>query len=315
MVRLTSQKGGPTGNKFPCVPPGWCGMRVLLISRAMVAASHRARLRELARLGLQLTVLVPHRWIPVVRARGRGWVRTFLDAGETGLASSGQSGAPHFFYSRTAPLLKRQKWDLVHMDDEPFNFATYDIVRRLESPGPPLVFTTWQNLMKKYPPPFSLFERRVFARASGAISGNAQTLEVLRRRGFCKPAAVIPVHGADTKIYRKYDATGVRQKLGFNGAFVAGFIGRIVPEKGLDTLIRAVGLLSGDCTLALVGNGPDRLRLEALVEELGLGHRVRWVPWVASNQVSEYMNALDVMVLPTRISGGELAGEIRACPD
>ncbi|MGA8184241.1 MAG: glycosyltransferase, partial [Terriglobia bacterium] len=60
------------------------------------------------------------------------------------------------------------------------------------------------------------------------------------------------------------------------------------------------GLLSGDCTLALVGNGPDRLRLEALVEELGLGHRVRWMPWVKSNEVAEYMNAFDAMVLPSR---------------
>ncbi len=123
---------------------------------------------------------------------------------------------------------------------------------------------------------------------------------MLRRRGFSKPAAVIPVHGVDTAIYRKLDPTGVRQKLGGNGSFVVGFVGRIVPEKGLDTLIRAVGLLPNECTLALVGNGPGRPSLERMVESLGLARRVRWIPWVKSNEVSEYMNAFDVLVLPSR---------------
>jgi glycosyltransferase involved in cell wall biosynthesis len=276
-------------------------MRVLLISRAMVAASHRARLRELARLGLQLTVLAPHRW-------EYQWFEPAAEEGYELLSTRARLGWPvlgsfahhTFFYSRTSPLLTRERWDLVHVDDEPFNFATYDIVRRLEPSGPPLVFTTWQNLMKRYPPPFNLFESRVFARASGAIPGNPETLAVLRRRGFSKPAAVIPVHGVDPVTYRKQDATGVRQRLGLNGSFVAGFIGRLVPEKGLDTLIRATKLLPGNCSLALVGNGPDKPRLEAMVEKLGLKNRVCWVPWIKSNEVAGYMNAFDTLVLPSR---------------
>jgi len=79
-----------------------------------------------------------------------------------------------------------------------------------------------------------------------------------------------------------------------------GFVGRFSPEKGLDTLIKSVSLLSDDCVLVLVGSGPEEVKLKAMVDRLGLSARVRWVPWVESSEVPEYMNAFDVLVLPSR---------------
>jgi glycosyltransferase involved in cell wall biosynthesis len=79
-----------------------------------------------------------------------------------------------------------------------------------------------------------------------------------------------------------------------------GFVGRIHIEKGLDTLVRALTLLPKSCVLVLVGRGPYRAQLESLIGFLGLSERVRWVPWVSSDEVPEYMNAFDVLVLPSR---------------
>jgi glycosyltransferase involved in cell wall biosynthesis len=50
----------------------------------------------------------------------------------------------------------------------------------------------------------------------------------------------------------------------------------------------------------LVGNGPDRSKLEAMAQGLGVSARVRWVPWVDSGKVAEYINAFDVLALPSR---------------
>jgi len=50
----------------------------------------------------------------------------------------------------------------------------------------------------------------------------------------------------------------------------------------------------------LVGGGPERSKLEALAQGLGISARVRWEPWVDSCDVAEYMNAFDVLVLPSR---------------
>jgi glycosyltransferase involved in cell wall biosynthesis len=54
-------------------------------------------------------------------------------------------------------------------------------------------------------------------------------------------------------------------------------VGRYVPQKNLDVLIRAVGLVRGrgiPADLVLVGEGPERPRLEALRAELGLDRHV-----------------------------------------
>ena len=74
------------------------------------------------------------------------------------------------------------------------------------------------------------------------------------------------------------------------------------PAKGVDTLIKAFALLPADCVLVLVGDSSERPKLEALAQELGVSARVRWVPWVNSWDVPEYMNAFDVLVLPSRTS-------------
>jgi glycosyltransferase involved in cell wall biosynthesis len=154
--------------------------------------------------------------------------------------------------------------------------------------------------MKSYPPPFNLFERYVYKNAAGAIAGNGESLDLLRRRGFRRPAAHIPQLGVDPSMFRKQDATGLRRKLGVEGTFVIGFVGRFSSEKGVDTLIKALALLPEGCTLVLVGNGPERSKLEAMTQALGVSARVRWVPWVNSGDVSEYMNAFDVLALPSR---------------
>lgn len=277
------------------------GMRVLLISRAMVAASHRARLRELARLGVGLTLLAPHRWEYQYFEPGVGdGYETLVTPARLAWPALGRVAHHTFYYANVTSVLTREKWDLVHVDDEPFNFATYNAIRSMRRNDPPVVFTTWQNLMKAYPPPFSLFERRVFARAAGAIAGNPHALDVLRRRGFSKPAAVIPLHGVDPAIYRKQEVASLRQELELEDAFAVGYVGRFSPEKGLDTLLEAMALLPRNCVLVLVGSGPERLRLESRVQSLGLSKRVRWIPWAISGEVPLYMNAFDVLVLPSR---------------
>jgi glycosyltransferase involved in cell wall biosynthesis len=102
-------------------------------------------------------------------------------------------------------------------------------------------------------------------------------------------------------MFRKQDASGLRRKLGLEGTFVVGFVGRFSPEKGVDTLIRALALLPRDCVLVLVGHGPERSKLEALAQAHGvLETRVRWVSWVDSENIAEYMNAFDALVLPSK---------------
>lgn len=279
-------------------------MRILVITRTMAEfANIQGKFREISRLGVDLTVVSPARWAGSEREFRRvkpdGYELLVHECRFSG-TSSVRIGNHLHFYPGISRVIRSKKWDLVHIDEEPFNSATYLALRACLRQGVPAVFTTWQNLMKRYPPPFNFFERYVFANAAGGMAGNSEGLDLLRRRGFSKPAAHIPHLGVDAARFRRREASVLRQKLGLDGVFAVGFVGRFSPEKGLDTLLKALTLLPGDCVLVLLGTGGERPKLQAMAQRLGVSARIRWVPWVNSAEVAEYMSALDVLTLPSR---------------
>lgn len=295
-------------------------MNVLLISRAMVAASYRSRLRELARCGMDLTVIAPDRWENQKFEPGPvdGFELITLHAA-IGWRALGNLAHHTFYFQDVSSVIRREQWDLIHIDDEPYNFATYVASNSCARRELKFVFTTWQNIMKWYPPPFGFFERMAFKRASGAIPGNREAMDVLRRRGFTGPAAVIPHHGVDVNFFKRWDASTLRRKLGVQDRFLIGYVGRVVQEKGIATLLGALARLPRACMLLIIGSGPARPRFKSLADDLGIGNRVCWIPWVPTAELPQYMNAIDVLVLPSVTTGhwkeqlGRVLIEAMAC--
>lgn len=78
------------------------------------------------------------------------------------------------------------------------------------------------------------------------------------------------------------------------------FIGRLAPQKGVRTLVEAAGTLqTPDVRVLLVGDGPERARLEREVERLGLGHRVRFLGFFPHDRVPAALAHADLLVLPS----------------
>lgn len=78
-------------------------------------------------------------------------------------------------------------------------------------------------------------------------------------------------------------------------------VGRFTEQKGFDILIRAFRSALGrvsDCRLVIIGDGPDRRRLEGLVQDLGLAEHVD-LPGYMENPYSFMKNA-DLYVLSSR---------------
>ncbi len=96
----------------------------------------------------------------------------------------------------------------------------------------------------------------------------------------------------------------VRRELGIAAdAPVVVCVARLVRRKGQDTLVRIWPELLEvfpDAVLLLVGDGPDRRRLDRMVTRRGVGGsvlRVGSVPW---HEVPAYMDAGDVFAMPVR---------------
>ncbi len=266
-----------------------------MLSKACVVGAYQRKLEELADLaGMELLVIVPPYWqeearqIALERLHTRGY-RLEVEPVRF-------NGRFHLFhFPGLGRHLRSFRPDLVHVDEEPYNLASWQAFRLARESGARSLFFTWQNLHRRYPPPFGWMEQYCFRSADAAIAGNAEAAEVLRGKGFHKPVAVIPQFGVDPDIFTQHSALGTQ-----HSTFRIGYVGRLVEQKGIMDLLEAVATLRGDWQVCLVGAGPLHAAIQARASCLGIGDRVEVMGGVPSRQMPEIMGSLDVLVLPSR---------------
>jgi glycosyltransferase involved in cell wall biosynthesis len=217
-------------------------------------------------------------------------------------------------YGRELSSLLAEPWDLVHCWEEPYVAAAHQIARRV-SPDVPLVFATFQNIVKRYPPPFNWFERSSMNRADGVVAFGRTIADVLASKdrermsvrgteARPRPVAVIPP-GVDLGEFRPDDArrAAMLMRLGWSsGPPVVGFLGRFVPEKGVQLLTAVLDRVKTPWRALLVGTGP----LEDTLAAWGRRHgdRVRVVTTAQHDDVPAYLNAMDVLCAPSQTTAG-----------
>ncbi|NMA61925.1 MAG: glycosyltransferase family 4 protein [Firmicutes bacterium] len=89
---------------------------------------------------------------------------------------------------------------------------------------------------------------------------------------------------------------------------VVGTVARLIPSKGIHTLLEAVSLIAKivpNMKLVVVGDGPERTRLEKYAEALGLNGRVKFLGW--REDVPELMAGWDLFALPSMSEGFNLS--------
>jgi rhamnosyl/mannosyltransferase len=76
-------------------------------------------------------------------------------------------------------------------------------------------------------------------------------------------------------------------------------LGRFVPYKGFDVLIKAAALLPDDHVVVIGGKGPEREACQALIDQMGLGHKVKLPGMVPDHELGAYFQACTVFCLPS----------------
>lgn len=264
-------------------------MRVLLASKALVVGAHHDKLRALgANPDLDLLAVSPDRWEEQGQAQiaERPPPRSY-EIVHTPLALNGRYHL--FWFRRLRQLVRRFRPDVLHIDEEPYNLATAIACRDAVRYGVRPVFFAWQNLHRRYPPPFRWLERYVLKRAD-AIVGSEAAGEVLRRKGHTRRIQVIPQFGVDPEVFAPCPAPPQA------GRFVVGYAGRLIAAKGVDILIRAIGSIGGNVTLRLAGTGPSEPDLRGMSAAMP---SVIFEGAVPSADMPAFYHGLDTFVLPT----------------
>ena len=270
-------------------------MRVLMVSKACLVGSYQTKLEAIARhKGIELTVIVPPFWdeqsgrVELEEEHTKGY-RLIVDPIRW-------NGRFHFFYF---PNLRRRiaeiNPDILHMDEEPYNMATWLGFHHAYRRGVKSLFFSWQNISRPYPPPFRWFERWVLKRADYAIMGNQAAVEVWKGKGYRGHYAVIPQFGVPTDLFHPSPTKKAGDTLVIGSANR-----RVVPEKGVDLLLQAVTRLKGNWRLRIAGEGAGQTDLVALAKGLGIEDRVEFVGAVSSCKMPAFLQSLDMLVLASR---------------
>ncbi len=266
-----------------------------MLSKACIVGTYQQKLEAMARMApdLVLTVVVPPFWkdergiMHLERAHIGGYQLTVLPMA--------LNGSYHLhLYPRLARVIREVQPDVVHIDEEPYNLATVHANVLARRAGARTLWFSWQNLVRKYPVPFSWIERYNLDHVDHAIVGSQTAARVWRAKGYTGALSVIPQFGVDPNVF--YPPPAPRSEASVHIAYV----GRFVPEKGIDVLLEALGALQGTWHATFLGSGPTESTLRERTRRLGLEGRVAFAPWLSSTEMPDFYQTVDVLVLPSR---------------
>ncbi|WP_099209487.1 glycosyltransferase family 4 protein [Thermococcus henrietii] len=198
------------------------------------------------------------------------------------------------------PILKGERFDVVDCQASPYLPAYSLRVLKGEE-----VFITWHEFWGDYWLDYlgwaglagKTLERGLFS-FERHVSVSQKTRLDLLNAGLRKSVYLVP-NGIDIALIRSVKPSPLE--------FDFLFVGRLIPEKGVDFLLRALALLREefpDFKAIIAGDGPERRKLELLARELGIGDNVTFTGFLKDyRDVIALMKASRVFAFPSRREG------------
>jgi glycosyltransferase involved in cell wall biosynthesis len=269
-------------------------MRAVILSHLYADPANRAKLRCLAGLGVSLAVAVPDRWAANDRR-----VHSTQWGDDNGIrvvpvSVRGRMSDPSrlLWNAKTLRrLLTDFRPDLLHIEEEPWTQPAAVSLRLARRLGIRTVLSTAESLPRGHGLGHRFRRERSLRLAQGIIGANRLALALATKRRPSIPHLALPRIGVTPPPQVPREA---------HQGMAIGFVGRLVPERGLDLLFRACVGLSGRWTLTVIGTGPSQEELESLAERLGLSARVSWLGPLPREAVDEIWPRLDCVVFPAR---------------
>jgi teichuronic acid biosynthesis glycosyltransferase TuaC len=159
------------------------------------------------------------------------------------------------------------------------------------------------------------FIRAVYRRVSAVVAVSQAIADKLIGLGVDPQKVQVVPNGVDPR-FAPTEKQEPRRNLGLESeAFILLFVGLLVPVKGLDVLLDALALVgSGNWRCILVGDGALRPALQSQARSLGLEDNIVFAGTQSSRQIPQWMNAADMLVLPSRSEGRpNVVLEAQAC--
>ena len=283
-------------------------MRVLIVSHTYISTINRDKWKILARdhNDLELMVIFPKHW-PTCLFVHQAQISvdeqtencTFVALDTT---KAGNELLYRYAHKQLFDVVRSFKPDLIHVEqgDGALSYLQTNVYTKWLYPQAKSVFFTWLN----WTPQRSL-KHRVFltplekinlAYSDGAIVGNHDAQDLLRKKGFERPILVLPQLGVNTDIFKPPSEQGKRSV-----KYIC-YIGRITQEKGIFDLAHAFVKLAHDFkdwNLLLVGKGPASDSMHSFIAQHQMYDRIQLSQPVPHENIATLLGGVDILVLPS----------------
>jgi glycosyltransferase involved in cell wall biosynthesis len=196
------------------------------------------------------------------------------------------------FYLDAAAIMRNVQPDLIHIEEEPFSPACWQFVSAAKRDGKKVIFFTWENIKRKHNPVYAYFDNYCIASANAAIAGNAEGRTILREKGFTRNIEVIPQYGVNLEDFP------ARENKPVKGEFNIVYMGRLAPEKGVDTLVAALQGTKG-FKLHIAGRGPAEARIHNETHSAGIAGQTEFHSFIDREKIPEFLSKMDILILPS----------------
>ena len=201
--------------------------------------------------------------------------------------------------------LKEGKFDILHAHGYKADVYGY---RAAKEAGTPTIATAhnWPGKTIKLRC-YAAFDRRILRRFDHVCAVSNQVKEQLERSGVPAGRITLISNGIPLDQFSG-GLPRLRSELGLQANRIVGFVGRLAEEKGLLHLFAAIPEIvtaAPDVVFVLVGDGPLRATLEALVRQLHLERNVVFLG--QRRDLADIYASLDIFVLPSLGEGLPLA--------
>lgn len=196
-----------------------------------------------------------------------------------------KKGSSLSYYPHLLRNLIKFRPNIIHISDEPSILSTCQIIfwSKLFLRKTKLISFTWENIFRKRKWPIPLLRKYCFRNLDLIIAGNKEAIKVLREYGYKGKIIHLAQRGINTERFKKKDNKD-------NKKIVIGYVGRMIKEKGILTLLEASKDLDKKFQLLIMGDGDIEVKENERIE------RIKKVNYY---DLPKYYNQMDIFILPS----------------
>lgn len=210
---------------------------------------------------------------------------------------------PNLGFLKALKLHRKKHYDLIHGLMASYGSAAAYLFKTLNKKIP-FILTLQEGDLGRNSPFDRFWQRRIIKKADFITVISNYLFEFAKNYNKKAQVFVVP-NGVDLN---KFKVESEKLKVKGRNSKTIVTVSRLVPKNGIDILIKAFPILNTkysipNTNLLVIGDGPDRKKLERLSEKLGLKNKVKFLGELEPDKVPEYLSEADVFVRPSRSEG------------